>query len=179
MKLFDYLKALVINNLNKENQDDIPVNQSKEIPKEISFPQKTESKEFTEPLLTMSQAARKNGITRQAIFFAIKMKRLDAKKENGTWLISESALKEYSEKKYCRSKSRKEGELIFDKQKGFYSITEAAKILNKNVNHIYYLVRMGKLKTHRQGSAIVIEDKELHNYVEFIGQKLDKNKSLA
>lgn len=131
----------------------------------------THSLERTEPLLTVSQAAKINGVTRQAIHFAIKMKRLNARKENDTWLITNIDLQEYLGTKYSRCKSRNDGELIFDKSKGFYSITEAAKFLNKNTNHIYYLVRMGKLKTHRQGCAIVIQDTELHKYWRYINQE--------
>lgn len=180
MKIFNYLKSLIGINLPREPEKGIQVVQSqetpeqkKEIPEQIVSKQ-TNSTEKTERLLTVSQAAKDHGVTRQAIFFAIKMKRLNACKENDTWLITESDLKEYFDNKYSRSKSRVEGELIFDKSKGFYSISEAADFLGKNTNHIYYLVRMGKLKTHRQGSAIVIQDIELYKYAEFVGKKTEK-----
>lgn len=155
MKLIKYLKSFLVKEIAPENHN------------------------ITEPMFTVSQCAKKNGVTRQAIFFAIKMKRLNASQESGTWLISDSALKEYSQSKYSRSKSRKEGELIFDKNKGYYSISDAAKLLGKNTNHIYYLVRMGKLKIHRQGSAIVIQDIELQKYVEFLNSKCEKKLELA
>ena len=178
MKLFKYLRSLIVNKLQNDCKEDSYNNHCKEIVTQ-SPPRMTNSKEFTEPMLTMSQAAKKKGITRQAIFFAIKMKRLNARKENNTWLISDRDLEDYFDHKYSRSNSRKEGELIFDKSKGFYSISEAAKFLGKNTNHIYYLVRMGKLKTHRQGSAIVIQDTELYNYADFVAKKSDKNMSIG
>lgn len=177
MGIFNYLKSLMGRSVPCEPEKEPQVIQSKEIiepPIEPAKPILTNSQEPTERLLTVSQAAKKHDVTRQAIFFAIKMKRLNASKENDTWLIGESALKEYFENKYCRSKSRKQGELIFDKNKGFYSISEAADFLGKNTNHIYYLVRMGKLKSHRQGAAIVIQDAELYKYAEFVGKKTDK-----
>jgi excisionase family DNA binding protein len=170
MNIFKFFKSLIISkkcNLETQDIDSLAI---KEVSK-IAPPKLTESKEYTEPMLTMGQAAKINGVTRQAIFFAIKMKRLNAKRENDTWLISESDLKEYNDKKYCRSKSRNDGELIFDKSKGFFSIGEAAKMLNRNTNHIYYLVRMGRLRTHRQGTAIVIKDTELYNHIEFLRNK--------
>lgn len=174
MKIFNYIKSLFGGTVHKEIQQEVSINECKETPQEVPIAKMTESKEITEPLLTVSQAAKKNGVTRQAIFFAIKMKRLNAKKENDTWLIADTDLKQYSESKYCRSKSRKEGELVFDKSKGFYSIAEAAKLLGKNTNHIYYLVRMGTLKSHRQGSAIVIQDIELHQYAELVNKKSEQ-----
>lgn len=170
MKIFSYLKSLIVKKTDENVKKDTPKLDCKE---EKEFEQ-NKGKEIVEPLLTISQAAKKNGVTRQAIFFAIKMKRLNATKENDTWLLSEKDLKEYSKNKYCRSKSRKEGQLIFDKDKGYYSISEAAKYLGKNTNHIYYLVRMGSLKSHRQGTSIVIQDVELHKYAEFMNKKSQK-----
>lgn len=170
MKIFNYLKSLIGIKLPCEPENSVQVIHNQEIPQPTVCNLANNSLK-TERLLTVSQAAKNQGVTRQAIFFAIKMKRLNASKENDTWLISESDLKEYFDNKYCRSKSRKQGELIFDKNKGFYSITETAEFLGKNTNHIYYLVRMGKLKSHRQGTAIVIQDIELYKYAELIGKK--------
>lgn len=124
--------------------------------------------EIIEPLMTVSQAAKKNKVTRQAVFFAIKMKKLRARKENNSWLIEEKDLQEYLKYKYCRSKSHIDGELIFDKKKGFYSIADAAKFLGKTMNHVYYLVRVGKIQTHRHGGTIIILNKELYRYAEYM-----------
>jgi len=122
-----------------------------------------------EPMLTVSQAANKKGVTRQAIFFAIRMKRLNATKDKSAqWRIYEKDLEEYCQKKYCRSKTIKHGELVFDKKKGFYSILEVSKILGKPTQHVYYLVRLGRLKSHRQGGSIVIQDKDLYAYRELL-----------
>jgi hypothetical protein len=167
MKILSFLRSLFGGNSSENDTS----SQSKELEKE---PQLTPSTEFAEPLLTVSQASKKNGVTRQAIFFAIKMKRLNAKKYNGTFLIAEKDLEEYTKTRYTRAKSRKNNELIFDKSKGFFSIGEAAKFLNKNYNQIYYLVRMGILKSHRQGSAIVIQDTEIYKYVDMMTKKSEK-----
>jgi hypothetical protein len=158
----------------RDKEELIDASNCKEISNKSSA-KMTSSKEITEPLLTISQAARKNGVTRQAIFFAIRMNRLNAHRENDTWLITEKDLKEYVDNKYDRSRSRKKGKLIFDKSKGFYSISEAAKFLGKNNNHIYYLVRMGRLKTHRQGNAIVIQDLDLYMHAQFYQKRKNNN----
>lgn len=177
MKIFNYLKSLIGISLPCETEKCSKVVQIQEVPEqkeevaEQLVSKIAKNKEKTERLLTISQAAKDHGVTRQAIFFAIKMKRLNASKENDTWLITESDLKEYFENKYSRSKSRVDGELIFDKSKGFYSISEAADFLGKNTNHIYYLVRMGKIQTHRKGTSIVIQDFDLYKYA----QSHDKN----
>ncbi len=162
MKLFDYFRKLVNKTADKRDKNSL----NQEIP--------PCSEEPPEPLFTMAQAAKKNGVTRQAIFFAIKMKRLNARRENNTWLVSGKDLKDYVENKYSRQASKKQGQLVFDKSKGFYSIGEAAKFLNKSTNQVYYLVRMGKIKTHRQGGAIVIHKEELYKICENLNKKSDK-----
>lgn len=174
MKIFKFIRSLFSEDSSSKEEEKIPILECKEKIGEEPF-KSDGTEEVTERLLTVSQSAKKHGVTRQAIFFAIKMKRLNAKKENNTWLISESDLKDYIDHRYSRSKSRKEGQLIFDKSKGYYSITEVAKMLGKNTNHIYYLVRVGKLNSHRQGNAIVIQDIELHRYMNFIQGNTKKN----
>ena len=172
MSLFKYLKSIFVRDKNEFSETDKLKFEEKEI---LEDNQKIyEIREFTERFLTVSQAAKKNNLTRQAIFFAIKTNRLNAKKENGIWLITEKDLNEYFNQKYSRSKSKREDELIFDKSKGFYSISEAADFLGKKTNHIYYLVRMGKLKSHRRGAAIVIIETDLQSYSEFHTKKEDK-----
>lgn len=181
MKFFNYFKLFIGIKLNSEPKKKYKIIfQSKKPSKKPSKKilesdsnkltyniEKTERIIEKTKYLTVSEAAQKHNITKQAIFFAIKMKRLSASKENNIWLISQDALKEYFDTKYCRSNSKKEGKLIFDKAKGFYSITEAADFLGKNTNNIYYLVRTGKLKSHRHGTAIIIQDVELYKYAEF------------
>lgn len=161
MAFLKYLTTLF-----KKNPDSKEIHScGKEISIE-SVPMIMPIKELAEPLFNMSQAARKSGVTRQAIYFAIKKKRLTAKRENGIWLITKTDLELYFKTKYSRSNSKRQGQFIFDKNKGFYSIVEAANFMNKTTNHIYYLVRVGKLSSHRQGSAIVIQDADLHRYIQ-------------
>lgn len=140
-----------------------------DIPEKINIPQETSDiipQEHKKPMkmLTVTEAAYLNNVTRQAIIFAIKMKRIPARKENDTWLISMQDLKNYNKTRYSRTLSKRNGELIFDKKKGFFSAQEAAKILRKNIQQIYYLVRMGRIKAHRQGTAIVIKESDLQEF---------------
>lgn len=171
MKILTMLKSIFTRNSKQTVNVDMKTTSYKE--KSIQLPTLdiTRSQEIIEPLLTVSQAAKRNKVTRQAVFFAIKMKKLNARKEGNTWLIEEKDLQEYLKYKYCRSKSHVDGELIFDKKKGYYSIADTAQFLDKSMNHVYYLVRVGKIQTHRQGGTIVVQDKELYRYAEYVAQK--------
>ncbi len=56
-------------------------------------------------ILSITEAARLNNVTRQAIYVAIKLNKLKAKKEEARWAIHINDLDEYRKNKYSRSKS--------------------------------------------------------------------------
>lgn len=139
----------------------------------------TESKEVELPagkkFVTLSEAAKINNVTRQAIYVAIKQKKLRAYKNPTRWIIDIDDLDQYRKLKYSRTKSMHNGELIFDNKKGFYSIQQASKILNVPYQKIYYATRIGLLKATRKGSAWVVHTDDLNKYQENYLNKLISN----
>lgn len=122
--------------------------------------QDTTEKKF----VTLSEAAKINNVTRQAIYVAIKQKKLRAYKNPTRWIIDIEDLEQYRKMKYSRSKSMHNGELVFDNKKGFFSIQQAAKMLNVPYQKIYYATRIGLLKAIRKGSAWVVHADDLKQY---------------
>lgn len=116
--------------------------------------------------VTLSEAAKINNVTRQAIYVAIKQKKLRAYKNPTRWIIDIEDLENYRKLKYSRTKSMHNGELIFDNTKGFFSIQQASKLLNVPYQKIYYATRIGLLKASRKGSAWVVHADELRKYQE-------------
>lgn len=114
--------------------------------------------------VTLSEAAKINNVTRQAIYVAIKQKKLRAYKNPTRWIIDIEDLEQYRKMKYSRSKSMHNGELIFDNKKGFFSIQQASKMLNVPYQKIYYATRIGLLKATRKGSAWVVHADDLKQY---------------
>ena len=88
--------------------------------------------------VSLSEAAKINNVTRQDIYVAIKQKKLRAYKNPTRWVIDIEDLDQYRKLKYSRTKSMHNGELIFDHDKGFYSIQQASKMLNVPYQKIYY-----------------------------------------
>ena len=80
-------------------------------------------------VVSITEAARINNVTRQAIYVAIKQKKLKATKDSTRWTIHLDDLDEYRKNKYSRTKSMFDGELLFDNRKGYYSVNQAAKLL--------------------------------------------------
>jgi excisionase family DNA binding protein len=125
--------------------------------------------------VTLSEAAKINDVTRQAIYVAIKQKKLRAYKNPTRWIIDIEDLERYRKLKYSRTKSMHNGELIFDNKKGFYSIQQASKMLNVPYQKIYYATRIGLLKATRKGSAWVVHIDDLKKYQESYLNRLISN----
>lgn len=117
-------------------------------------------------VVSITEAAKINNVTRQAIYVAIKQKKLKACKDATRWTIDLKDLEEYRKQKYSRTKSVFNGELLFDNSKGFHSVNQTAKILNIPAQKVYYATRVGLMKATRKGAAWVIHASEIKAYQE-------------
>ncbi len=132
----------------------------------------TNQQETPKKVVSITEAARINGVTRQAIYVAIKQKKLKAEKDATRWTICLNDLEEYRKNKYSRSKSTFEGELLFNNEKGFYSVNQVAKMLGVPAQKIYYATRIGMLKASRKGAAWVVHTDDIKKYCEkYIAQR--------
>jgi len=126
-------------------------------------------------VVSITEAARINNVTRQAIYVAIKLKKLKATKDSSRWMIDIDDLMEYRNQKYSRSKSTYDGELLYDNEKGYYSINQAAKMLNVPAQKLYYATRTGYLKATRKRHAWVLHTDQLKTYQEtYLAKKKKK-----
>jgi excisionase family DNA binding protein len=117
-------------------------------------------------VVSITEAARLNNVTRQAIYVAIKQKKLKAYKDSTRWTIDLEDLEDYRRQKYSRAKSLYNGELLFDNDKGFHSVNQVAKLLGVPAQKIYYATRIGMLKATRRGAAWVVHTEDLKEYQE-------------
>lgn len=136
---------------------------------------KTEGKK----VVSITEAAKLNKVTRQAIYVAIKLNKLKATKETTRWTIHLDDLEEYRRQKYSREKSVFNGELLFDKNKGYFSVNQVAEILSVPAQKIYYATRIGLLKAHRKGAAWVIHADDMKEYQEKHVQKKNRRRQAS
>ena len=130
-------------------------------------------------VVSITEAAKINNVTRQAIYVAIKQRKLKAFKDTTRWTISLEDLEVYRQQKYSRTKSVYEGELLFDNKKGFYSVNQAAKMLNVPAQKIYYATRVGLLKAIRKGAAWVVHANDLNAYKEsYLSKKSEDTQAM-
>lgn len=128
-------------------------------------------------LVSITEAAKINNVTRQAIYVAIKQNKLKATKHTTRWTIDLDDLEEYRRQKYSRTKSTYNGELLFDNKKGYYSVNQAAKLLGVPAQKIYYATRVGLLKAIRKGAAWVIHIDDINGYKEnYLKKQLEDSK---
>ena len=122
------------------------------------------SASFNKKVVSITEAAKINNVTRQAIYVAIKQKKLKAYKDATRWTIDLEDLENYRRSKYSRTKSMFNGELLFDNHKGYFSVNQVAKMLNVPAQKIYYATRVGLMKAHRKGAAWVIHIDDIKLY---------------
>jgi excisionase family DNA binding protein len=130
-------------------------------------------------VVSITEAAKINNVTRQAIYVAIKQKKLKASKDATRWTIDLEDLENYRKQKYSRTKSLFNGELLFDNHKGFYSVNQVAKMLNVPAQKIYYATRIGLMKAHRKGAAWVIHISDVKQYQEtYLSKKAQRSEAM-
>jgi excisionase family DNA binding protein len=136
----------------------------------------TPSEPARKGVVSITEAARINNVTRQAIYVAIKQNKLRASKESTRWTIRLEDLEEYRKNKYSRTKSVYDGELLFDNEKGWFSINQVAKMLNVPAQKIYYATRVGLLRAERRGAAWIVNLDEVKQYQEnYLNKRAEEN----
>lgn len=130
-------------------------------------------------LVSITEAAKLNKVTRQAIYVAIKLNKLKARKETTRWTIHLDDLEAYRNQKYSRTKSMFNGELLFDNNRGYFSVNQVADMLKVPNQKIYYATRVGHLKALRKGAAWVIQAEDVKLYQEtYLKKKSSKRKAI-
>lgn len=138
-----------------------------------------DNKSEDKKVVSITEAAKLNKVTRQAIYVAIKLNKLKATKETTRWTISLEDLEDYRRQKYSRTKSVFDGELLFDNEKGYYSINQVARLLSVPAQKIYYATRIGLLKADRKGAAWVIHSENVKEYQDKYLQKKNRRRQAS
>ena len=106
--------------------------------------------------LSMVEAAKVCGVTRQAIYLNILEGKIPAvRNHHNHYRINPKDIEGFEPHKNRKPKP---------KYTAYYSVVDTAKILNLNVQRIYYMVRTGKLKYHRKGVGILVLKSSAEKY---------------
>jgi len=137
-----------------------------------------------ESFVSLKEAAKYARTGRQAIYKAIKLGQLKAEKVlvkgKWCWKITAADIDEYRKNKYSREKRVVNGLRLFDIEQNRWSVVQASKALSEMlkipypVHHVYYLLRIGKLRAMKYGRAWVIAREALVSLYEEEKEKLVK-----
>jgi excisionase family DNA binding protein len=128
--------------------------------------------------VTVSEAAKIKKVTRQAIYLAIREKKLRAYKHGDTFKVFLMDLVEYDRQRYSRVNSVIDGEKVFDEEKGCVSVEKAAQMISVPRQKLYYAVRKGMLKSTRKGNSYVINIQDLFQYQDkYLNKNFTKKKA--
>lgn len=123
-------------------------------------------------LVTLVEAAYYARVQRGALYLAVRLKKLKAYKVGKKWMVSLQDVDEYRLNKYNPQKRKVSGQLVYDFDKGFYSVEYTAKIISDVFREyfppskVYYLIRLGEILVARKGKYLVISKDEIQRYIE-------------
>lgn len=113
--------------------------------------------------VSVNEAANIKKVSRQAIYLAIKSKKLKSYMKNEKLKVRINDLDDYYSKKYSRFyHSLKDGEPIFTK--GTFTAEQVAEKLGIDIQKIYYALRTKKLNHKRVDSRYLITSKDIHEF---------------
>ena len=128
-------------------------------------------------MLTLTEAADYAHVTRQAIYTALRKRGLKAQKVGNRWLLLKADIDDYRGNKYNRDKRIINGQLVFDMEKGEFSVMQVLKVMSAalgypfRIQRLYYLLRSGQLPSFKKGAAWIIMGKDASKLLQ---DELDK-----
>jgi hypothetical protein len=105
-------------------------------------------------LITISEAMKITGWTRQNLYIKKKLGRIKMEKVGNRVFLTMDELNRHRETLYDRSHNYKPDEL---------SVRAAADILGFNSQRIYYFLRLGYFTFKRRGGIIILDKKEIED----------------
>lgn len=112
--------------------------------------------------LSIAEAAEYTHVCRQAVAVAIYKGQIKAEKICQRWYTTKEDIDAYRANKYNRDEQMRDGEKLFDPEKGRFSVGQVAKVMSAELgrayptHRVYYLLRTGQLKALRKGSSWII-----------------------
>lgn len=115
--------------------------------------------------LCLREVANRLGVLRQTIYSLIRKKRIKAYQVGRRWYIKPEFIQEFIKTKFSRDFLKINGELLYDNEKGIYSVRQAAEIMGVPYQHVAYLVRKGFLRAKKIMCHHIIMKEEMEKYM--------------
>ncbi len=110
-------------------------------------------------MLPVSSIVKIFKVTPQAVYYHITTGRLNVYKYGNKILIDPL---EYAQMtKWDRKYKKKDGEYVYDKNKGTYSLSYLRDLLKVSYNSLYYLIKKGDLNFNKIDGCLIIDEMDL------------------
>lgn len=114
--------------------------------------------------LTLKEAACKCFVSTQALYNAIRNKKLKASYFKHKWYVQEVDLEHYRMNKHNREYSLFNGEPLYSAEKKEISVRQCAKLFGITDNMVYYLIYRRKIPSFKKGGAHILMYDDCINY---------------
>jgi predicted site-specific integrase-resolvase len=116
------------------------------------------------------------GVTRQAVYLAIKKGKLKAYRDlDWFFRVTEEAITEYKQNLFSRDKSKFNEGPLYDTEKGEYSLRKAAEYLGIQYCSLYNHMKHERIKATRKGAAWIFHQSDLDELRELMNSREVKN----
>jgi len=112
--------------------------------------------------ISLHKAANIFYVSYQALLAAARIGRLKHERIKGKYFVFEKDVQSYLANRYSREKRKFSGKIIHDKEN--LSPYYASKLLNKDLNFIYYEMRKGRLPFIKENRWYVIKLNDVEKY---------------
>ncbi len=127
------------------------------------------NKRLTQEFYSIKELSEFLGVSRQAIHVAIRKKKLYATKKGKAWTISCVDADFYRHNRFNHELRRmKNGHMLFDQSKNFYSIRQAAKFTGIPIGAIYYGLSKELYPYRRYGSTYILHIESKKEFINII-----------
>ena len=105
--------------------------------------------------LSMVEAAKVCGVTRQAIHINIRSGKIPAvRNHHNHYRIDPKDIEGFEPNKHKPK----------PKYTDYYSVLDTAEVLNVSIQKVYYMVKKGRLKSYRKGSCVLVLKRSVEKY---------------
>jgi excisionase family DNA binding protein len=123
-------------------------------------------------LMTLKETAEYGHVTRQAIYSALKKKLIKGEKIGNQWFIKKVDYDAYRMGRHNIMNKRIAGNRIYNEDGGMFPVIYAARMLGEitrsrfTTQRVYYMIRCGRIRAHRIGTAWMIKQEDIDSYLE-------------
>ena len=120
--------------------------------------------EQLERLYSVKEAAKLFRCTPNSIYSMIRTQRINTYRTGKEHYVKKGEIELYLKRRYKRDSQMKDGEYLFNPEKGRTSLTATAKQLNLKYCTLWHAMQRGLLKFEKVGSTYIVNQSDIEDF---------------